>query len=216
MPENSLKNRLHTGGDVELVQAPMTASRQQLEEIAAADPIDLFSIDAQHAPYNEERLASFCAAAAELDIPVRLRIKHTRQAYLIGNYLDLGPMAIMVPQVETQETVREAIDAFYYPPLGKRSWGPNWGYKFDDSRERLEYAQWWNETGILVLQLESVNAVTNARLLARPGVDMLAFGANDLNFSLEAYPDHPLKSVDDCIAHVREQMAGTQVKVQGL
>ena len=125
-------------------------------------------------------------------------------------------MAIMVPQVETQETVRDAIDAFYYPPLGKRSWGPNWGYKFDDNRERLEYARWWNETGILVLQLESVNAVTNARLLARPGVDMLAFGANDLNFSLEAYPDHPLKSVDDCIAHVREQMAGTQVKVRGL
>ena len=215
MPE-SLKQRLHRGADLEVVPAPLRATRQQLEEIAARNTVDMFSVDGQHGPLNEESLMSICTAADELDIPVQLRIKHTRHAYLIGTYLDLGPMAIMVPQVETEATVDEAIDAFYYPPLGKRSWGPLWGYGFDDSSERLEYAEWWNQTGILILQLESVHAVTNARLLAKPGVDMFAFGPNDLNFSLEAYPNHPFKSVADCVAHVEEQMAGTEVKVSGL
>lgn len=215
MPEESLKQRLHRGGDIATARAPLTATRQELEDLAAGGEVELFSTDAQHAPYDEESLVSFCAAARELDIPVQLRIKHTRHAFLIGNYLDLGPMAIMVPQVETEETIDEAIDAFYYPPLGKRSWGPAHGYKFD-GRERLEYARWWNETGILIVQFESVNAVTNARHLAKPGIDMVAFGPNDLEFSLEAYPGHPFKSVEDCVAHVEEQLAGTGVKVVGL
>ena len=94
MPE-SLKQQLHRGADVEVVQAPLTATRQQLAEIAARNTVDMFSVDAQHGPLNEESLVSFCAAADELNIPVQLRIKHTRHAYLIGNYLDLGPMAIM-------------------------------------------------------------------------------------------------------------------------
>lgn len=217
MQQQSLKQRLHRGENLnfEAVQAPLTADADQLAKIAKAGTADIFSIDAQHAPYDEESLVSFCAAAAQVDVPVQLRIKHTRHAFLIGNYLDLGPMAIMVPQVETEQTVDEAIDAFYYPPIGKRSWGPLWGYKYDDTRERLEYAQWWNETGILVIQLESIDAVSNARHLAKPGVDMVAFGANDLNFSIEAYPNHPFDSVESCMSHVEKQLAGTQVKVQG-
>ncbi len=122
----------------------------------------------------------------------------------------------MVPQVEDEATVDEAVDAFYYPPKGERSWGPSSGYGIEGRGERLEYAEWWNDNGILILQLESVNAVTNARKLAKPGVDMLAFGENDLNFSLESYPDHPFESAADCLDHVVQQMAGTQVAVKSL
>ena len=148
-------------------------------------------------------------------MPVQLRIKHqnTRNAYLIGNILDLGPLAIVVPQVETEATVDEAIDAFYYPPIGKRSWGPSSGYGFNPDLDRLEYAEWWNNNGILSLQLESVDAIINARKLSKPGVDMLMFGANDLGFSLETYPSPPFKTVEECFQHVVEQMEGTQVKV---
>ena len=91
--------------------------------------------------------------------------------------------------------------------------GPSSGYGFKPDMDRLEYAEWWNNNGILCIQLESVNAVTNARHLGKPGIDMFVFGANDLNFSLELYPDHPFKTVEDCIQHVVEQMEGTHVKV---
>jgi hypothetical protein len=42
---------------------------------------------------------------------------------------------------------------------------------------------------------------------------MFVFGANDMNFSLEQYPDHPFKTVEDMIQHVVGQMEGTHVKV---
>ena len=61
--------------------------------------------------------------ARELNLPVQIRIKHTLHAYLIGNYLDLGPSGIMVPEVESEAIVDEAVNAFYYPQMGKRSWG---------------------------------------------------------------------------------------------
>ena len=83
----------------------------------------LVAVDSQHSPYNEDRLVDFCNVANELGIFVNFRIKHTRNTYLIGNYLDLGPSGIEVPQVELDETVDEAVAAFYYPQQGIRSWG---------------------------------------------------------------------------------------------
>ncbi|MBC8234882.1 hypothetical protein H8E77_35500 [bacterium] len=214
MPDkDSLKQRIHRGEIIKIASTSMGVEKSQLEDILSKDDYDLVGVDSQHSACNEEKLVTFCAMAGELDIPVQLRIKHTRHAYLIGNYLDLGPLAIVVPQVEEESTVLEAINAFYYPPIGKRSWGGAARYGIKERSDRLEYAQWWNNNGILILQLESVNAITNVKKLAKPGVDMLVFGAMDLSFSLESYPDYPLRTVEDCIRHVQKQMEGTQVKV---
>ena len=214
MPDKeSLKQRIHQKEVIKIASASMSVSKSQLEDILSKEDYDLVGVDSQHAACNEEKLVEFCAMSEELGIPVQLRIKHTRHAYLIGNYLDLGPLAIVVPQVEEESTVLEAIDAFYYPPMGKRSWGGGARYGLKEGSDRLEYSQWWNNNGILILQLESVDAVTNARKLAKPGVDMFVFGAMDLSFSLESYPEHPLKTVEDCIRHVQKQMEDTQVKV---
>ena len=67
--------------------------------------------------------------------------------------------------------------------------------------------------GILCLQMETIDAVTNARQLAKPGVDCLTWGPADLSFSLEAHPGHPFKTVDDCVQHVLKQLDGTDAKV---
>jgi len=214
MPDKeSLKQRIHKGEVIKIASASMGVSKSQLEDILSKDDYDLVGVDSQHSPLNEEKLVEFCGIAEELGMPVQCRIKHTRHAYLIGNYLDLGPFAIVVPQVEEESTVLEALDAFYYPPIGKRSWGGAARYGIKERSDRLEYAEWWNNNGILILQLESVNAVTNAKKLAKPGIDMLVFGAMDLSFSLESYPEHPFGTVEDCIRHVMKQMEGTQVKV---
>lgn len=213
MAELSLKQRINNGEPVNVGGAPMDSSKEQLEEIFSKDTYDLVGIDSQHSAFDEKELVRFCGMAEDLGVPAMFRIKHTRHAFLIGNYVDLGPLAIVVPQVEKESTVDEAIDAFYYPQVGKRSWGPSSGFGIKAIPDRLEYAEWWNNNGILCLQIESVNAVINARKLAKPGVDMLVFGANDLSFSLESYADPPFKTVDDCIRHVVEQMEGTGVKV---
>ena len=209
----SLKQRIR-GGDIVIgVSAPLNTNKSQLEDILGKDSYDFLALDSQHSPYNEEKLVDYCGLAAELGIPVQFRIKHTRHAYLIGNILDLGPLGIEVPIVEDEATVDEAIEAFYYPQVGKRSWGGGARYGIEGRDERLEYADWWNRTGILCIQMETIRAVTNVRKLAKPGVDCLTWGPNDLTFDIEAHPEHPFRSVDDCVRHALKQLQGADAKI---
>ena len=214
MPEQeSLKQRIHHGDIVVGVSVPIQIDRSRLETILSQDAYDFVAVDSQHSPYHEERLVAFCAMAEDVGIPVQFRIKHPRHAYLIGNILDLGPLSIEVPLVEEASTVDEALAAFYYPQVGKRSWGGAARYGVKGREDRLEYAHWWNNHGLLCLQIETIQAVTNARKLAKPGVDCLTWGPADLSFDLEGHPAHPFKTVDDCLRHVLTQLEGTDVKV---
>ena len=42
---------------------------------------------------------------------------------MVGRYLDLGPSAVLIPEVMEPETVDDAIAYAYYGPIGRRSWG---------------------------------------------------------------------------------------------
>jgi 2-dehydro-3-deoxyglucarate aldolase len=207
-----LKKKIRDGERVVGVTLPVSITRDRLAAILDREAYDFVWIDGQHSPLNEERVAEFCALAAERDLFVFFRIKHTRHAYLIGNYLDLGPCGVELPQTETDSTVAEALDAFYYPPIGGRSFGGP-ARRGATGIDPMAYAEWWNRYGVLWLQIESVEAVTRARHLARPGVDCLSFGPVDLSYSLKAHPRHPLQSVDDCIAYVARALEGTTVRV---
>lgn len=205
----SLKRRIHAGEKIVGVSVGIHSNREQLSTVLDGGPYDFISIDSQHSPYDEDRLIHFSEMAAEFELHLQFRIKHTRHTYLVGNYLDLGPSGIEVPQVESLETAIEAVSNFYYPPIGVRSWGGDARLGIDVISERLDYARWWGETGVLWLQIESINAVTNSRSLALPGVDCLSFGPMDLTFSQEAHPNHSLKTVDDCVRYVVKELEGT-------
>ena len=212
----SLKQRIHNGENLYTVRAPVEASQSELEDILSHGKCDFLSVDGQHVAFSEDRLVAFCAIAEELDIAVHFRIPHTRHTYLIGRYLDFGPTGILVPEVMEEATIDEAIAFLYYPQVGRRSWGGTTrrGVKArGDQLDRVEYADWWNKYGVLSIQLESVQAITNARKLAKPGVDLLAFGLNDLSYSLEGHPEYPFRTVEDCIRNVAEQMKGSTIRL---
>ena len=122
-------------------------------------------------------------------------------------------MGIEVPQVETLETVQEAVHYFYYPQKGGRSVGGVARHMVDGRSDRIEYGNWWNETGFLSIQMESLLAVTTARQLAVEGVDCLTWGPNDLLYDIEAHPNHPIQTVEDCVKHVLKQLEGTQTRI---
>ena len=211
--QDSLKQRIRQGEIVIGVSVPLDTDRGGMENILSQDSYDFITLDSQHTPYNEEKLVNYCNLAEVLGMPVQFRIKNTRNAYLIGNVLDLGPAAIEVPLVEDESVVDEAVSNFYYPQIGKRSWGGAVRYGVKGRDDRLQYADWWNNNGILCLQIETLRAVTNARQLGKAGVDCFTWGPADLSFDLEAHPDHPLKTVDDCLLHVLKQLEGTNIKI---
>jgi 2-keto-3-deoxy-L-rhamnonate aldolase RhmA len=132
---------------------------------------------------------------------------------LIGNILDLGPVGIEVPQVETLETVKEAVHYFYYPQMGGRSVGGTARYKVGERPGRTEYGSWWNQTGFLSIQMESLRAVTTVSQLAIDGVDCLTWGPNDLLYDIEAHPKHPIQTVDDCVKHALDQLRDSQTRI---
>ena len=217
----NLKERIHRGELIIGVVAQLYFDRGQLEDLLGQGDYDFVYVDSQHAGLCEIDLVAFCGHAESLGIPVQFRIPHTRHTYLIGRYLDMGPTGIMAPEIQHPHEVDEAISFFYYAQIGRRSWGgvPRRNLSaFSEptipaSIDRLAYADWWNGNGFLTIQLESVEAILNARKLAKPGIDVLAFGPNDLRFSMESLPHSPFKTVDECIRHVVEQMRDSTVQV---
>jgi 2-keto-3-deoxy-L-rhamnonate aldolase RhmA len=202
----SLKERVRAREPLRIAPMPITATRDQIEELINREPFEMLYLNCQHTPLCERELLNFCQIAEEFDKPVQLRIKHPNQAYLLGNYLDLGPLSIKLPTVEKEATVVEALESFYFPPLGKRSWGGWVGYGVKTRKDRQEYSQWWNQNGILCLQLESVEAIVNCRKLAKSGVDWIGFGPQDLTFDLEQHSHQPFEAVEECVHFVVEQL----------
>ncbi|MYI98912.1 MAG: hypothetical protein F4104_04610, partial [Gemmatimonadetes bacterium] len=115
MAESNLKQRIGAGDQVIGANVGMTHTRDQLKKIVESGAFDFLWVDGQHSAFSEERLVEFCDRADTLDADVMFRIKHTYHSYLVGNLLDLGPAGIEVPQVETEATVEEAGNFFYYP-----------------------------------------------------------------------------------------------------
>ena len=209
----NLKHRIRSGEITVGARASITDSKSRIEEIMGSSDYKYLSADSQHSAYNEGQLIEFCEAADQVGVPVVFRIKHTRHSYLVGNILDLGPSGVEIPQTETEQTAQEALDYFYYPQVGKRSWGGAPRANVNEHPDRVDYANFWNDFGVLWLQIESLSAVTRARSLAKPGVDCLSWGPADLSFNREANPEHPLKTDDDCIRHVVKLLEGSETRL---
>ena len=211
----SLKEKMHKGEAIRTASAPVESTRGQLEQIIKKNgKVDLFSLDGQHRPLPDERdLVKFCNLAEELGAGVQLRIPHTRWAYMTGRFLDLGVLAILVPIVEEIETADEAINNFYYPPLGNRSWGGQFRFGEKPPTDRLEYAQWWNGTGMLGFQIETVRGALNVRNIVKPGVDWISWGPGDMSFDIERHSNSPFKTLAEVHAFVIEQLKSFDVRV---
>lgn len=213
----SLKEKMRKGETLRTVTAPADSTRSQLEQIIQKDgKVDLFYLDGQHRPLPDERdLVQFCKRAEELGAGVQLRLPHPRLAYLTGRFADLGVLSIMVPLVEEVATADEAIQNFYYPPLGNRSWGGEFRFGEKPPTDRLKYAAWWNGTGVLGFQIETLRAALNVRSIVKPGVDFIAWGPGDMGFDIERHSNSPFKTIEEAHAFVIGQLKGFDVRLPG-
>lgn len=210
----TLRQRIYDGEELVALRGSIDTTQEALAAIWETGRYDYIWIDAQHTPLNEAQLVAYCAAAESLDIDVQLRIPHTYHAYLVGRFLDFGPSAVLVPEVMEESTVDDAIAYAYYGPIGRRSWGGLGRRGLNTiGADRKTYAAWWNDFVVLGIQVESVEAVTNIKKLAKPGVSVVTFGPNDLSFSLDGHPDYPLNTVDDCMRNVAAQLAGSNIRL---
>lgn len=98
---------------------------------------------------------------------------------------DMGALVVAVPTIDTVEEAQRAIDWTYFPPMGRRSAGGGQGP--GDIWEDVPggYRETWNDNVVLILMIETLQGVENAReIAALPGVSAIFAASGDLgNFS---------------------------------
>lgn len=151
-------------------------------EIAAIAGFDFIIMDQEHGAGGLEAAVETMRAAACTEATVMIRVPSSEPTYL-RRLVDAGAQALLVPMVETAEEARAIVEAVRFPPHGKR------GNANDITRSSSygmvpDYYERADDSLLVVVQIETVKAVDNARAIAEvDGVDVVFIGPTDLSGS---------------------------------
>ena len=163
----------------------------QVAEMLVRSGVDFLGIDIEHSTISQEQSQRIIAACHAQRVACLPRVvTHSKEA--VKRLLDSGADGVIVPTVETSAQVEQLIEWIKYPPLGKRGYGvaraQGYGYNFD------EYTTSWNDSSILIIQIESMEGVQNVeQLLNYEEVDGVMIGPYDIAGSLDlpGQVEHP-------------------------
>lgn len=163
-----------------------------LIEIAADAGLDYIRIDMEHGLFGYDEVRELVRAATLSGMPVQVRISNLSD---ITKLLDFGVTAIIVPDIDSAPSARDAVSQVKYAPLGNR--GFNNGPRFLKYSKKgfTDYLEQANREVLLGIQLESREAVEHIdEILAVEGVDMVSSGKGDLSqaYGLLGQNTHPL------------------------
>ena len=156
---------------------------------------DFMWIEMQHEAMSWEQVSRMWLTCPGPAVP-GVRIPHESEEN-VQKPTDMGALVIVVPTVDTVEEAARAVGWTYFPPLGRRSngggqafGGAMWG------QVPGGYRATWNDNVVLILMIETLEGVQNAKEIAKiPGVDGLFAASGDLgNFSgySEGDPEYEL------------------------
>lgn len=147
---------------------------------------EFFFIDMEHGAYDLQTVADMIKVARLADIVPLVRVPDGLY-HLIARVLDAGAMGVMVPRVETRETVEQAVAAMRYPPLGHRGCSTGKGNSDYQKVAMWDFTRHANDNILAVMQIERQAAIDQIDdLLSVPGVDVALIGPADLTLSLGA------------------------------
>ena len=178
---NPAKRKLIAGGP--MIGGTVRAVDPRTYCAMAAAGYDFIWVEMQHEAISWEQVARLWRTCPGPAAPgVRVAYANERE---IQHATDMGAAVIVVPTIDTVEEAQAAIDWTYFPPLGRRSNGGGQGPGEIWNEVPGGYRQTWNDNVVLVLMIETLEGVENARAIARlPGVTALFAASGDLgNFS---------------------------------
>ncbi|CAN5304831.1 aldolase/citrate lyase family protein [soil metagenome] len=146
-------------------------------------PFEGVCIDMQHGLAGFTDVATMAPAIAAVGKPVIIRALWNEPG-LIGQVLDAGASAVIVPMINTGKEAAALVKAAKYPPMGMRSWG---GYAAVQTAAVTpkDYLSQANTLTMIFAMIETEEALDNLKAIAAtPGLDGLFVGPNDLGISL--------------------------------
>lgn len=144
--------------------------------------VDFLWIDTEHRPFDTYEIRSIpIIARAKGCVPI-VRVAGL-DPMQIKKSLDIGAMGVMIPQVNTAEEARLAVQYSKYPPEGTRGVSPLWPIFMDVPYD--DYLPHANKETCVVVQIESPAGMENLEKIASvEGVDVVFAGPLDLSAAL--------------------------------
>lgn len=209
MNSKQLMNELKNGGRVYGTLIVSTSPRWP-QEVSKLD-IDFVFLDAEHMALDRGLLSWMCQTYKAMNLAPIVRIP-SPDPYQASMALDGGASGIIAPYIETAEQVKALRAAVKLRPLkGRlaRRRADLQGQPSDPAEAELnEYIQEYNESNLLIVNIESVPALEALDdILAVDQLDAVLIGPHDLSVSLgvpEQYR-HPIfvEAVETIISKAR-------------
>ncbi|TPI41339.1 hypothetical protein FJ414_07630 [Mesorhizobium sp. B3-1-6] len=185
-----------------------------IEVLARSAGLQFVYIDTEHGSFDWRDIETACITAELCGVTPIARV-FDRKASTIYRFLDRGIMGIVAPHVETRDDAMEVVDASYFAPIGKRSFGsgrPEYGTEIGDKRQ---YIRECNKRVSVCLMIESRQGIDNiAEMASLPGIDYFSFGLMDLAQDLghAGNPGHPEVQSAFSLGAERVRMSGKRVR----
>lgn len=145
--------------------------------------LDFVILDQEHGSLSLETIHHHVRAAQLGGTLPIVRVKDI-EPHAIASALDAGAGGVQVPNINTAEQARTAVQAAKFHPLGKRGVCRFVRAAEYGSKDRADYFQQSNSK-LLILQVEGVDGVKNLDdILNVPGFDILFIGPYDLSQSV--------------------------------
>jgi 2-dehydro-3-deoxyglucarate aldolase len=151
------------------------------------ETVDFVVLDGEHSENTIDDIANGIRAieATAGDVAPVVRVSAADETEL-RRVLDLGPAAVIVPQIESVDEARRAVAATRYPPEGVR--GVAGGRASGYGTNVAETVARANESVATVLQIETAGAVDDVEeIAALDGLDALFVGPADLSARLGVF-----------------------------
>jgi 4-hydroxy-2-oxoheptanedioate aldolase len=161
----------------------MTMPSSHLAGQLARLPLEGVCLDLQHGMIGFSNAVDMIAAISNAGRPAIVRVLWNEPG-LIGQSLDAGAAAVIVPMVNSKAQAEAVVKAAKYPPLGGRSWG---GYTAFQTygMSPSDYLQKANTITQVFAMIETQAALDAVEEIAAvPGLDGLFVGPSDLSIAL--------------------------------
>lgn len=178
------------------------------EALASTGP-DYVCIDLQHGASEFADLIGMLQAVQAGGSTAVVRVPENSPA-MINKAVDAGASAIIVPLIENAMEARRAVEGCYFPPRGRRSFGP---FRASLSGRMKELAD--IEKVAIILMIETARGLENVEEIAAvDGVSALYVGPSDLSIALGLPPaslDEP--GFVEALERIRQAAADAGVAV---
>ncbi len=174
-----------------------------LVEMAMKAGLDYLIIDLEHLTFDAAMVAEACAIGRRQDFPILVR-PPAAEFTPMRLAMDLGPCGLLVPMVESGETMRVVQDAVYLKPRGRRRPGGPGNHWVGD----VNYETWKAtvEDNLVILpQIESRLGLENVDAIAgHPLTTAIAVGPYDLSADLGVCWDPSAEVLRSALDRIRE------------